>query len=72
MAIVAGLVAAVGATRVLISMAARIDMPEGAILLGPTVVVLTSVLYMIVVGVAVFVPATRALRIQPGTILRAE
>jgi putative ABC transport system permease protein len=67
-----GLVAAVGATRVLSSMAGQFNMPPGAILMAPSMVVLTSVLYMIVVGAAVLVPATRALRIQPGTILRAE
>jgi putative ABC transport system permease protein len=70
--LIVGLVAAVGATRVLSSMAGQFNMPPGAILLAPSMVVLTSVLYMIVVGVAVLVPATRALRIQPGTILRAE
>ena len=70
--LIVGLVAAVGATRVLSSMAGQFNMPQGAILLTPSMVVLTSVLYMIVVGVAVLVPATRALRIQPGTILRAE
>jgi putative ABC transport system permease protein len=70
--LIVGLVAAVGATRVLSSMAVQFNMPQGAILLAPSMVVITSVLYMIVVGVAVLVPATRALRIQPGTILRAE
>ena len=70
--LIVGLVAAVGATRVLSSMAGQFNMPQGAILLTPSMVVLTSVLYMIIVGIAVLVPATRALRIQPGTILRAE
>ena len=70
--LVVGLVAAVGATRVLSSMAGQFNMPRGVILLAPSMVVLTSVLYMIVVGIAVLVPATRALRTQPGTILRAE
>ncbi|HYE88071.1 MAG TPA: FtsX-like permease family protein, partial [Vicinamibacterales bacterium] len=70
--LIVGLVAAIGATRVLGSMAGQFNMPPGAIFLAPSMVALTSVLYMIVVGVAVLVPATRALRIQPGTILRAE
>jgi ABC-type lipoprotein release transport system permease subunit len=69
---VVGLVAAVGTTRVLSSMVSQLGLPPGAILLAPSMVVLTSVLYMIVIGVAVLVPAMRALRIQPGTILRAE
>ena len=70
--LIVGLVAAVGATRVLSSMAGQFNLPQGVILLAPAMIVLTSVLYMIVVGVAVLVPAARALRIQPGTILRAE
>jgi putative ABC transport system permease protein len=70
--LVVGLVAAAGAARALGSMAGQLNLPPGAILLGPALVVLTGVLYMVVVGVAVLVPAARALRIQPGTILRAE
>jgi ABC-type antimicrobial peptide transport system permease subunit len=70
--LIVGLVAAVGATRVLSSMAGQFNMPEGAILMRPSMVVLTSALYITAVGVAVLVPAARALRIQPGTILRAE
>lgn len=70
--LIVGLITAVGATRVLSSMAGQFNMPQGAILLGPSLVLLTSVLYMIVAAVAVLVPAARALRIQPGTILRAD
>jgi putative ABC transport system permease protein len=70
--LILGLVAAAGTTRALSSMAGQFNMPQGAILLGPSMVFLTSVLYMIVVGVAVLVPASRALRVQPSTILRAE
>ena len=70
--LIVGLVAAVGSTRVLSSMAGQLNMPEGAILMRPSMVVLTSALYITAVGVAVLVPAARALRIQPGTILRAE
>jgi ABC-type lipoprotein release transport system permease subunit len=47
-------------------------MPGDASRLEPSALLLTGVLYLLVVGIAVVIPAARALRIQPATILRAE
>jgi ABC-type lipoprotein release transport system permease subunit len=40
--------------------------------MDPLMVAVTAAVYVIVVAIAVIVPASRALRIQPATILRAE
>jgi len=67
-----GLIAAIGAAKMLSTTAARFAIPEGATRLDPLMVTITATVYVVVVAIAVIVPASRALRIQPATILRAE
>jgi ABC-type lipoprotein release transport system permease subunit len=47
-------------------------MPRGSLQLDPLTIAATTAVYVVVVCVAVLAPAARALRVQPGTILRAE
>ena len=72
MGAVVGLIAAIGAANVLSTTAARFAMPQDATRMDPLMVAVTAAVYVIVVAIAVIVPASRALRIQPATILRAE
>lgn len=67
-----GLVAAIGTSNALSAIAVNFDMPRGATRMDPSAAAFTALVYVIVVGAAVLVPATRALRIDPSTVLRAE
>lgn len=69
---VAGLAGAVAAANVVSALAVDFDIPRGATRLEPSTIVITSLVYIVVVGIAVLVPAARALRVQPSAVLRAE
>ena len=58
--------------RFVTTIASALDMPRSVLRLDPPMIALTIVAYVIVVCVAVLAPAARALRVQPGIILRAE
>jgi putative ABC transport system permease protein len=67
-----GMIGAVAAATMINRVGTTFDMPPDATRLEPSALVLTGILYLLVVGVAVVIPAARALRIQPSTILRAD
>ena len=67
-----GMAGAIGAANLLNRIGANFDMPGDASRLEPSALILTGVVYLLVVGVAVVIPAARALRVQPAAILRAE
>lgn len=72
MGAVIGLIAAIGAANALSSIAVDFGIPRGATRLEPSTMVLTVIVYAAVVATAILVPAARALRVPPATILRAE
>jgi putative ABC transport system permease protein len=67
-----GIVAAAWLTRLVPSVANSFGLPEESLRLDPPIIVAAMILYAIIVCVAVLAPAARALRVQPGIILRAE
>jgi predicted permease len=67
-----GMAGAVGAASLINRIGATFDMPGNATSLEPSALIVTGLLYLLVVAVAVAIPAARALRIQPATILRGE
>jgi predicted permease len=67
-----GMAGAIAAADVINRIGTTFDMPADATRLEPPALIMTGVLYLLVVGLAVVIPAARALRIQPATILRAE
>ena len=70
--VVVGLIAAAGVSSALSAVATTFDMPRAAIQGAPSTVFVTAALYILVVAVAVLVPAARALAVEPGAVLRAE
>ena len=70
--VAAGAVAAAATANTLSAIAVRFSLPPGATQLGPSLLAITAAGYVLVVGIAVLVPAARALRVQPASILRAE
>jgi predicted permease len=70
--VMAGAVAAAAAANTVSAIAVRMSLPPGATQLGPSLVAIIAAGYVLVVGIAVLVPAARALRVQPAEILRAE
>ena len=67
-----GMLGAVAAASMINRVGTTFDMPGDATRLEPSALVVTGIVYFFVVGVAVVIPAARALRIQPATILRAD
>jgi ABC-type lipoprotein release transport system permease subunit len=67
-----GMAGAIAAANLLNRVGTTLAMPPDAMRLEPTALIMTGVIYLLVVGLAVAIPAARALRIQPATILRAE
>jgi predicted permease len=67
-----GMAGAIAATSLINRIGTTFDMPSEATRLEPSALILTAMAYLLVVGVAVVIPAARALRVQPGIILRAE
>jgi putative ABC transport system permease protein len=67
-----GMAGAIAAASLINRVGATFQMPGEATRLEPSALILTALLYLLVVGIAVVIPAARALRIQPATILRAE
>jgi len=58
--------------RFVSTVATAFDMPRGSLQLDPLTIAATTAIYVVVVCAAVLAPAARALRVQPGIILRAE
>jgi predicted permease len=58
--------------RFVSTLAQAFDMPPGSLQFDPVTIAATTAVYIAVVCVAVVAPAARALRVQPGIILRAE
>ena len=67
-----GVVAAAGVSSTLSAVAVTFSMPQAATQFAPSTVIVTAVFYAAVVGIAVLVPAVRALSVPPAAILRAE
>ncbi|MBY0495008.1 MAG: ABC transporter permease [Cyanobacteria bacterium] len=67
-----GVVAAAWLMRLVPSVANSFGLPEESLRLDPPAIAAAMILYVIVVCLAVLAPAARALRVQPGIILRAE
>jgi ABC-type antimicrobial peptide transport system permease subunit len=67
-----GFLAAAWLVRLVPSLATSFGLPPESLRLDPPTMVAATILYAIVVCVAVLAPAMRALRVQPGVILRAE
>jgi predicted permease len=70
--VIAGTVAAAAAASTFSAIAVEFSLPPNATQLGPSLLAMTAAAYVMVVGIAVLVPAARALRVQPAEILRAE
>lgn len=70
--VIGGAIAAAATAGTLSTVAVEFSLPPGATQLGPALLALTAVSYVIVVFIAVLVPAARALRVQPAEILRAD
>jgi predicted permease len=67
-----GILAAAWLMRLVPSVANAFGLPQESLRLDPPAIVAAMALYAIIVCVAVLAPAARALRVQPGTILRSE
>jgi putative ABC transport system permease protein len=67
-----GIFAAAGLLRMIPSVANALGLPPESLQLDPPTIGAAMILYAFVVCAAVLAPAARALRVQPGIILRAE
>ena len=67
-----GILAAAWLMRLVPSVANSFGLPQESLRLDPPTIGAAMILYAIVVCLAVLAPAARALRVQPGIILRAE
>jgi ABC-type antimicrobial peptide transport system permease subunit len=67
-----GFLAGAWLVRVMAANASTIGMPQSVLRFDASTIALTTIAYLIVVSIAVLAPASRALRVQPGIILRAE
>jgi predicted permease len=67
-----GFLAAAWLMRLVPSIADSFGLPQESLRLDPPTIVAAMTMYAVVVCLAVLAPAARALRVQPGTILRAE
>jgi len=67
-----GVLAAAWLMRLVPSVANSFGLPQESLRLDPPTIVAAMILYAIIVCVAVLAPAARALRVQPGIILRSE
>ena len=67
-----GVLAAAWLMRLVPSVANSFGLPQESLRLDPPTIVAAMIVYAVIVGLAVLAPAARALRVQPGIILRAE
>jgi ABC-type antimicrobial peptide transport system permease subunit len=67
-----GILAATWLMRLVPSVANSFGLPQESLRLDPPTIAAAMILYAIIVCLAVLAPAARALRVQPGIILRAE
>ena len=58
--------------RLVPSVANSLGLPQESLRLDPPTIASAMILYAIIVCVAVLAPAARALRVQPGILLRSE
>jgi predicted permease len=70
--IAVGFLAGAWLSPILSASAAAFDLPRDSLHLDPYLLALATTGYLIVVAAAILAPAARALRVQPGVILRAE
>jgi putative ABC transport system permease protein len=67
-----GVLAAAWLMRLVPSVANSLGLPQESLRLDPPTIASAMILYAIIVCVAVLAPAARALRVQPGILLRSE